>query len=68
MTQRTLAGILAVPLLIGAVARGRPACRCRTSPTSPGLTVDVLGTNDDGKEIIEVSGAPDLPRRRASSG
>ncbi|GAB2444425.1 PDZ domain-containing protein [Nocardioides hungaricus] len=55
MTQRTLAGILAVPLLIGLwlVAALVPLPYVTYEP---GLTVDVLGDNDKGKEIIEVSG------------
>ncbi|HYF71694.1 MAG TPA: PDZ domain-containing protein, partial [Nocardioides sp.] len=55
MTQRTLAGLLAVPLLIGlwvtAALKPLPFVTYE-----PGLTVDVLGTDDDGKEIIEVEG------------
>jgi PDZ domain-containing protein len=55
MTQRTLAGLLAVPLLIGlwvtAALKPLPFVTYE-----PGLTIDVLGTNDDGKEIIEVTG------------
>jgi Lon-like protease len=56
MTQRTLAGLLAVLLLIGlwVVAAVKPLPYVTYEP---GLTVDVLGTNDDGKEIIEVDGA-----------
>jgi PDZ domain-containing protein len=55
MTQRTLAGILAVPLLIGLwlVAALAPL---HYVTYEPGLTVDVLGDNDEGKEIIEVEG------------
>ena len=56
MTQRTLAGLLAVPLLIGlwvaAAFEGLPYVTYQ-----PGLTVDVLGSND-GKEIIQVVGHP----------
>jgi Lon-like protease len=55
MTQRTLAGLLAVPLLIGlwvtAALKPLPFVTYE-----PGLTLDVLGTNQDGKEIIEVEG------------
>lgn len=55
MTQRTLAGILAVPLLIvlWLVAALVPLPYVTYEP---GLTVNVLGTNDEGAEIIEVSG------------
>jgi PDZ domain-containing protein len=55
MTQRTLAGLLAVPLLIGlwVVAAVKPLPYVTYEP---GLTIDVLGTND-GKEIIDVKGA-----------
>ena len=59
MTQRTLAGLLAVPLLVvlwfQVLREPLPYVIY-----SPGLTVDVLGTTDgDGgsSEIIEVSGA-----------
>lgn len=55
MTQRTVAGVLAVPLLIGLWL----AAALHPLPYvtyEPGLTVDVLGTNDEGDEIIEVSG------------
>jgi PDZ domain-containing protein len=55
MTQRTLAGIVAVPLLIGlwltAALMPLPFVTYE-----PGITVDVLGTNGDNQEIIEVSG------------
>lgn len=55
MTQRTLAGLLAVPLLIGlwvtAALKPLPFVTYE-----PGLTIDVLGTNDQGKEIIEIQG------------
>jgi PDZ domain-containing protein len=54
MTQRTLAGLLAVPLLIGLwVAAAFVSLPYVTY--EPGLTVDVLGSND-GQEIIEVTG------------
>lgn len=62
MTQRTLAGLLAVPLLvalwIGVLREPLPYVIY-----SPGLTVDVLGTTDaegegsEREEIIQVSGA-----------
>jgi len=59
MTQRTLAGLLAVPLLVAlwfqVLREPLPYVIY-----APGLTVDVLGTTDgdeDGAEIIEVSGA-----------
>ena len=62
MTQRTLAGLLAVPLLVGLwVAAASVPLPYVTY--EPGLTVDVLAEND-GKEIIEVHGAQGLPRRR----
>src|SRR3954471_4384200 len=55
MTQRTMAGLLAVPLLIGlwitAAIRPLPYVTYE-----PGVTVDVLGDNDDGDQIIEVKG------------
>lgn len=55
MTQRTLAGLLALPLLIGLwVAAGFASLPFVTY--EPGLTVDVLGADDQGKEIIEVDG------------
>lgn len=54
MTQRNLAGLLAVPLLLGlwivAVTRPLPYVTYK-----PGLTVDVLD-DPDGQEIIQVSG------------
>ena len=59
MTQRTLAGLLAVPLLVAlwfqVLREPLPYVIY-----APGLTVDVLGTTDgdeEGSEIIEVSGA-----------
>ncbi len=54
MTQRTLAGLLAVPLLLAlwAVAVFTPL---PFVTYEPGLTVDVLG-DPDGEEIIQVSG------------
>jgi PDZ domain-containing protein len=55
MTQRTLAGLLAVPLLIA--LWGTAALKPLPFVTyEPGLTVDVLGTDDDGKEIVEIEG------------
>ena len=54
MTQRTLAGLLAVPLLLGlwivAVTTPLPYVTYE-----PGLTVDVLD-DPDGQEIIQVNG------------
>src|SRR6478609_6912149 len=55
MTQRTVAGLLAVPLLIGLWL----AAALKPLPFvtyEPGLTVNVLGKNDAGDEIIEVTG------------
>ena len=54
MTQRNLAGLLAVPLLVALwiVAVNQPLPYVTYEP---GLTVDVLD-NPDGKEIIQVSG------------
>lgn len=54
MTQRTFAGLLAVPLLIGlwVVAVTRPLDYVTYEP---GVTVDVLD-DPDGHEIIQVSG------------
>ena len=57
MTQRTLAGILAVPLLLALVV----AAAFESLPYvtyAPGLTVNVLGENDDGDPIIGVTGKP----------
>ena len=57
MTQRTLAGLLAVPLLIAlwvaAVVEPLPYVTYK-----PGLTVDLLGDNDEGDPIIQVEGRP----------
>lgn len=57
MTQRTLAGLLAVPLLlalwVGAAFESLPYVTY-----NPGLTVNVLGDNDEGKPIIEIEGKP----------
>ena len=54
MSQRTLAGILAVPLLavlwVVALVTGLPYVTYQ-----PGVTVDVLG-EQDGREIVQVSG------------
>ncbi len=54
MTQRSIAGLLAVPLLVGlwivAVTRPLPYVTYE-----PGLTVDVLD-DPDGEEIIQISG------------
>lgn len=61
MTQRTLAGLLAVPLVVGLwlLALREPLPYVTYAP---GLTVDVLGTvGEDGREIIEVSGAETYP-------
>jgi PDZ domain-containing protein len=55
MTQRTLAGILAVPLLI-ALWVTAAFVPLPYVTYEPGLTLNVLGTTD-GKEIIEVHGA-----------
>ncbi|MGB0101086.1 MAG: PDZ domain-containing protein [Nocardioides sp.] len=55
MTQRTLAGLLAVPLLIG-LWLAAALVPLPFVTYEPGLTVDVLGANDDGDEIIEVEG------------
>lgn len=57
MTQRTLAGILAVPLLLALAA----AAAFESLPYvtyRPGLTVDVLSDNDEGDPIIAVEGKP----------
>jgi Lon-like protease len=57
MTQRTLAGLLAVPLLLALWA----AAAFESLPYvtySPGLTVNVLGDNDAGKPIIQIEGKP----------
>jgi PDZ domain-containing protein len=57
MTQRTLAGLLAVPLLLALwVAAAFEALPYVTY--SPGLTVNVLGDNDEGKAIIQIDGKP----------
>jgi len=55
MSQRTLAGIVAVPLLIVlwvlALVLPVPVVTNR-----PGITVDVLAATDDGEEVIQVQG------------
>lgn len=55
MTQRTLAGLLAVPLVIAlwvvAAFESLPYVTYE-----PGITVNVLGENDEGKPIIQVEG------------
>ncbi|WP_028645582.1 YlbL family protein [Nocardioides sp. URHA0020] len=57
MTQRTIAGLLAVPLLIalwvGAAFEGLPYVTYK-----PGLTVNVLGDNGEGASIIQIKGKP----------
>jgi PDZ domain-containing protein len=55
MTQRTLAGLLAVPLLI-ALWVTAAFVPLPYVTYEPGLTLDVLGSAD-GKEIIQVEGA-----------
>jgi len=55
MTQRTLAGLLAVPLLLALwVAAAIESLPYVTY--NPGLTVNVLGDNDEGKPIIQIEG------------
>jgi Lon-like protease len=57
MTQRTLAGLLAVPLLLALwVAAAFESLPYVTY--NPGLTVNVLGDNDEGKPIIQIEGKP----------
>ena len=57
MTQRTIAGLLAVPLLVALwLAAAFEALPYVTY--NPGVTVNVLGKNDEGKPIIEVTGKP----------
>src|SRR6478735_11705764 len=57
MTQRTLAGLLAVPLLLALwVAAAFEALPYVTY--NPGITVNVLGDNDAGKPIIQITGKP----------
>ncbi|GAA1130979.1 YlbL family protein [Nocardioides aquiterrae] len=60
MTQRTLAGILAVPLLIGLWVTAALVPLPYVT-YEPGLTVNVLGKNDEGKPIIEIQGRPSYP-------
>lgn len=60
MTQRTLAGILAVPLLIGLWVTAALVPLPYVT-YEPGLTVNVLGKNDDGQQIIEVEGRRSYP-------
>ena len=60
MTQRTLAGILAVPLLIGLWVTAALVPLPYVT-YEPGLTVDVLGDNDQGKPIITVTGKKSYP-------
>ena len=55
MTQRTLAGILAVPLLIGLWVTAALVPLPYVT-YEPGLTVNVLGDNDEGEPIIQVEG------------
>ncbi len=55
MTQRTLAGLLAVPLLV-ALWLAALLVPLPYVTYSPGYTIDVLGQTD-GKDTIEVSGA-----------
>ena len=57
MTQRMIAGLLAVPLLLALIV----AAAVESLPYvtyAPGLTVNVLGDNEEGKPIIEVEGKP----------
>ena len=57
MTQRTLAGLLAVPLLLALwVAAAFESLPYVTY--NPGLTVNVLGDNAEGKPIIKIEGKP----------
>ncbi len=55
MTERTLAGLVAVVLLaaLAALAVFRPLPYVTYEP---GSTIDVLGKSDDGKEIVQVTG------------
>jgi PDZ domain-containing protein len=57
MTQRTLAALLAVPLLLALLVIAFVA-PLPYATYAPGLTVDVLGTQQDGSEIITVEGRP----------
>ena len=56
MTQRTLAGLLAVPLVV-ALWLAALLVPLPYVTYSPGYTIDVLG-QADGEEMIEVRGAP----------
>lgn len=60
MTQRTVAGILAVPLLIGLWVTAALVPLPYVT-YEPGLTVNVLGDNDAGKPIIEIEGKKSYP-------
>ena len=60
MTQRTLAGILAVPLLIGLWVTAALVPLPYVT-YEPGLTVNVLGKNDEGAPIISVEGRKSYP-------
>ncbi len=55
MSQRTLAGLLAGPLLL-ALWVGVLVLPLPYVTYAPGVTVDVLGEEDDGQEIIQVNG------------
>src|SRR5262245_3355771 len=55
MTQRTLAGLVAV-LMLGALVAVAVFKPLPFVTYSPGSTINVLGKTDDGKEIIQVSG------------
>ena len=67
MTQRTLAGLLAVPLLIAlwlaAVLLPLPYVTYE-----PGVDRRRARRDPAASEIIQVAGPPDLPRRRRSCG
>ncbi|HEU5037723.1 MAG TPA: PDZ domain-containing protein [Nocardioides sp.] len=60
MTQRTLAGILAVPLLIGLWVTAALVPLPYVT-YEPGLTVNVLGKNDEGAPIISIEGRRSYP-------
>lgn len=57
MTQRTLAALVAVPLLLILLVLAF-VLPLPYATYAPGLTVDVLGTQEDGSEIISVEGHP----------
>lgn len=57
MTQRTLAALVAVPLLLVLLVLAF-VLPLPYATYAPGLTVDVLGTQEDGSEIISVEGHP----------